>query len=267
LIVSTKKREVTVKPVIRNVTVSQHPRKLTVLNPKRKLTVSAPAKRSVIVSKVGTQGPAGNFDAKIAEIAGAPGGLATLNENGLVPADQLPSYVDDVVEFNDFDSLPDIGEVGKIYVTLDNNLIYRWSGTVYVEIATSQAYWTKSGNELSPAGGENLAIGNETWKLMVSSSDNFLTLDTIGANAVIDIRRAGTSRLVLSGNNIICHSSSSLKVEGNVGFFGAGPVSKPTALTAIDSTPSTGDNASIIDNTRTRLAELESKLKSLGLIN
>jgi hypothetical protein len=57
--------------------------------------------------------------------------------NGTVPAGQLPSYVDDVIEAANFASLPVSGESGKIYVTLDNNKTYRWSGSTYFEISAS----------------------------------------------------------------------------------------------------------------------------------
>ena len=60
---------------------------------------------------------------------------------GKVPASELPSYVDDVVEVANYAALPTTGEVGKIYVTLDNNKIYRWSGSVYIEIAANSAVW------------------------------------------------------------------------------------------------------------------------------
>lgn len=46
----------------------------------------------------------------------------------------LPGYVDDVIEVENFDSLPEVGETGKIYVTTDNNKTYRWSGTQYTVI-------------------------------------------------------------------------------------------------------------------------------------
>lgn len=59
--------------------------------------------------------------------------------NGLVPASQLPSYVDDVIEVANFASLPVTGENGKIYITQDDNLTYRWSGTGYAEISKSLA--------------------------------------------------------------------------------------------------------------------------------
>lgn len=70
---------------------------------------------------------------------GAPNGLASLNESGIIPSAQLPSYVDDVIEVDTFSNLPDTGESGKIYIVQDTNLTYRWSGTGYVEISKSLA--------------------------------------------------------------------------------------------------------------------------------
>lgn len=70
---------------------------------------------------------------------GAPNGLASLNEIGIIPSAQLPSYVDDVIEVDTFSNLPGTGESGKIYIVQDTNLTYRWSGTAYVEISKSLA--------------------------------------------------------------------------------------------------------------------------------
>lgn len=64
-------------------------------------------------------------------------GLARLDGSGLVPSSLLPSYVDDVIESATFAALPASGESGRIYVTLDNNKTYRWSGSVYIEISPS----------------------------------------------------------------------------------------------------------------------------------
>lgn len=52
---------------------------------------------------------------------------------GKVPADQLPSYVDEVVEVESYSELPDPGDKSKIYLTLDNHKTYRWTGTVYID--------------------------------------------------------------------------------------------------------------------------------------
>lgn len=70
---------------------------------------------------------------------GQPGGLAELDSTGKVPAAQLPSYVDDVLEFSTKDQFPQTGETGKIYVSKDTNLTYRWTGTQYLEISQSLA--------------------------------------------------------------------------------------------------------------------------------
>jgi len=67
---------------------------------------------------------------------GIPNGVATLDSSGLVPATQLPSYVDDVLEFVNLSSFPSTGENGKIYVAIDTNQTYRWSGSTYIQIAS-----------------------------------------------------------------------------------------------------------------------------------
>ena len=75
-------------------------------------------------------------------------GVATLDTNGHVPAAQLPSFVDDVIDCKIAEDLatattpegePITPESGKIYVDVDKKLTYRWSGTTYVEISQSLA--------------------------------------------------------------------------------------------------------------------------------
>lgn len=56
--------------------------------------------------------------------------------DGKVPASQLPSFVDDVIEVANYAALPIPGATGVIYITLDTNKVYRWTGSVYVEIAS-----------------------------------------------------------------------------------------------------------------------------------
>ena len=53
---------------------------------------------------------------------------------GVIPANQLPSFVDDVLEYADLGSFPVVGEASKIYIALDTNKTYRWGGSSYVEI-------------------------------------------------------------------------------------------------------------------------------------
>jgi predicted heme/steroid binding protein len=73
---------------------------------------------------------------------GIANGYASLDAGGLVPASQLPSYVDDVLEYANLAGFPASGETGKIYVALDTNKIYRWSGATYIEVsATVGTIW------------------------------------------------------------------------------------------------------------------------------
>ena len=67
----------------------------------------------------------------------AANGIAPLGSDSKVPAAYLPSYVDDVLEYANLAGFPAIGETAKIYVALDTNKTYRWSGSAYVEISPS----------------------------------------------------------------------------------------------------------------------------------
>lgn len=70
---------------------------------------------------------------------GQADGYASLDGTGKVPSTQLPAYVDDILEFADLASFPATGTSGIIYVALDTNLTYRWSGSAYTEISPSLA--------------------------------------------------------------------------------------------------------------------------------
>jgi hypothetical protein len=70
---------------------------------------------------------------------GQPNGVAPLGADNKILSIHLPGGVDDIKEFANFASLPLVGEASIIYVTLDTNKIYRWSGSAYVEISSSLA--------------------------------------------------------------------------------------------------------------------------------
>ena len=70
---------------------------------------------------------------------GQANGVAELDSTGKVPSAQLPSYVDDVQEYDSLSAFPEAGEDGIIYIATDSNLTYRWSGSQYVEISPSLA--------------------------------------------------------------------------------------------------------------------------------
>ena len=102
---------------------------------------------------------------------GAVNGYASLDSSGLVPSSQLPSYVDDVLEYSNLAGFPGTGTTGKIYVAIDTGKTYRWSGSVYVEISASPGS-TDSVTE----GSTNLYFTNSRARQSISVSQN-LTYD------------------------------------------------------------------------------------------
>ena len=85
--------------------------------------------------------------AKIAENAVTNDKIASVSADkitGTIPTSVLPSYVDDVVEYNGTSAFPPTGESGKIYVDTSTNKTYRWGGSDYVEISPSLALGTTS---------------------------------------------------------------------------------------------------------------------------
>jgi hypothetical protein len=68
---------------------------------------------------------------------GQANGYASLDGAGKVPSGQLPSFVDDVLEFANLSAFPALGETGKIFVAIDTNLSYRWSGAAYILISSA----------------------------------------------------------------------------------------------------------------------------------
>ena len=158
-------------------------------------------------------------------IAGALDDKADL-ENGKVPAEQLPSYVDDVTEYATTSDFPQPGETGKIYVALDTGFTYRWSGSDYIQIAAQDNVETYASTSNFPAEGENniIYIAEDTNKqyrwngsayVMLSPEENVLVhngLDTLSAD---EIQAALRGKLIITygeaadeGSYVFCKNSS-----------------------------------------------------------
>ena len=103
---------------------------------------------------------------------GSANGVATLGGDGKVPSSQLPSYVDDVLEFNTKSSFPSTGESGKIYVAKDTNLTYRWSGSAYVEISPSLALGETSSTAYPGDKGKTNATNIASLQTRMTSVEN-----------------------------------------------------------------------------------------------
>lgn len=110
----------------------------TIVDAALSTTSTNPVQNKIINTALGTK-----IDSSTKGVAG---GVATLDADGLVPSSQLPSYVDDVIEGYYYNSkfykesshaTLITGETGKIYVDVSTNLSYRYSGTVYVLITST----------------------------------------------------------------------------------------------------------------------------------
>lgn len=133
-----------------------------------------------------------------------PGTYATL-VGGTVPSAQLPSYVDDVLEFANVASLPVTGESGKIYVALNTGKIYRWSGSAYFEISTPPA-----NTDAVPEGSSNLyftnararnSFGSGTTGQVVAWSGSEWTAGTVAIASVTGLQTALDGKAASSHNH------------------------------------------------------------------
>ena len=115
---------------------------------------------------------------------GRANGVATLDGAGTVPAAQLPSFVDDVLEYESKAAFPAVGEGGKIYVSLADNLTWRWSGTAYVEISKSLGLGETSGTAYAGDKGKALAADLASTKTAVET--NTAARHSHGNKAVLD---------------------------------------------------------------------------------
>jgi hypothetical protein len=138
--------------------------------------------------------PAGSY--VLASEKGANNGVATLGADGKVPSSQLPSFVDDVIEAANFAALPETGEAGKIYVTLDDNKTYRWGGSAYVEISASIALGETQGTayEGSKGAANATAIATHTG----NSDIHVTTSDKTAWNAKYDKPSGGIPKTDLA---------------------------------------------------------------------
>lgn len=115
--------------------------------------------------------------------------------DGKVPASQLPSYVDDVVEYENYAAFPQSEqEPGKIYVDKETNKTYRWSGSAYVEISASLALGETA--QTAFAGDRGKALEDKVTALEAADEalGDLAALDTVDA-AHLDASAVTTEKI------------------------------------------------------------------------
>jgi len=151
---------------------------------------------------------------------------------GKVPNSQLPSYVDDVIEVNDYASLPGTGETGKIYVTKDTGNIYRWSGSAYIRIADESPVWGIITGTLSDQTDLQNALDG---KFDVPTGDT--TQYIAGDGSLVTFPIAGQAGTLV---RLVLNNSGSTIAKGSVVYINGASGNKPTIAKAI----ATGDSTS-----------------------
>jgi len=142
---------------------------------------------SVTKSDVGLGNVTNDAQVKRSEM-GVASGVATLDSAGKVPSSQLPSYVDDVVEYDTKSAFPATGEGGKIYVDKSNDTSWRWSGSTYTQIKGDLTIGTTSGTA-ADGGIANTHYNN-------TSNPHSVTKEQVGLGNVVN---TGDSATPVSG--------------------------------------------------------------------
>lgn len=157
---------------------------------------------------------------------------------GVFDPARLPSYVDDVLEYANLAGFPTTGETGKIYVALDTNKTYRWSGTVYVYITSGAVDSVAGKTGVVTLTNADVGLGNvenkssatirgEITSTNVTSALGFTPYNSTNPNGytgntgtVTSVSGTGTaSGLTLSGT---VTSTGSLTLSGTVNALAAG---------------------------------------------
>lgn len=159
---------------------------------------------------------------------GVANGVATLGSDGKVPATQLPSYVDDVLEFANLASFPATGETGKIYIALDTNKQYRWSGSVYVYI-TSGA--------VDSVNGETgvVVIDAADIKMLDGTTTVQAKLVSLGSDIAAEASRASTAEGTLQtniSNEASARTSADTTLQNNINSEASTRLAADNALDA-----------------------------------
>lgn len=131
---------------------------------------------------------------------GVANGVATLDGTGKIPSAQLPSYVDDVVEYSNLAALPGTGSSGILYIALDTNKQYRWAGSTYQQI-TSGAVDSVAGKtgvitlDTNDINGLSTALSGKA-----ASSHTHSIADITGLQGALDAKATTSALSTLSTN-------------------------------------------------------------------
>lgn len=193
---------------------------------------------------------------------GVANGIATLDSNGQVPSTQLPSYVDDVLEYTNVTAFPTTGVAGKIYVETIGNTTYRWGGTSYVKITSGDVASVAGKTGVVTLSKADVGLSNvdntSDASKSVASASKLTTAYTIGGvsfNGTANINLPGVNT---AGNQNTSGSAASLTTARTLSWTGDatgsfsfnGTANASTALTLANTGVAAGTYKSVTVNAK-----------------
>ena len=162
---------------------------------------------------------------------GVANGYAGLDATGKVPSVQLPAFVDDVLEFANLAAFPATGTAGVIYVALDTNKVYRWSGSAYVEISPSPG-----SSDAVPEGSVNLYYTTARQALKADLASPIFTGDPRGPTPTAGDNDTSLATTAFVTTAVANHAAASdphpgylTPAEGNAAYEALGAVAAHAA--------------------------------------
>ena len=152
---------------------------------------------------------------------------------GKVPSVNLPSYVDDVLEFASLADFPNLGEAGKIYIAIDTNLSYRWATSVYVQISSA-------GGVVSVAALNITTNGNDVSSTVLNGTTApVITLNLPTANSTSRGALSATDWTIFNNKQAALVSGTTIKTINGASVLGSGDIVVASSYTLPPATPTT----------------------------
>ena len=152
---------------------------------------------------------------------------------GKVPSVNLPSYVDDVLEFASLAAFPNLGEAGKIYIAINTNLSYRWATSVYVQISSA-------GGVVSVAALNITTNGNDVSSTVLNGTVSpVITLNLPTANATSRGALSATDWTIFNNKQTALVSGTTIKTINGTSVLGSGDIVVASSYTLPPATPTT----------------------------
>ena len=166
---------------------------------------------------------------------GAASGVCPLDAASKVASTYLPSYVDDVLEYANYAGLPVTGETGKIYVALDTNKTYRWSGSAYIYITSGAVDSVAGKTGVVTLTASDVGLGNVTNNAAVANLSGTNTGDQ-------------TLPTTLPASDVYAWAKAATKPTYTYTEVGAQPAGTYATGTGSASGVNTGDQTNISGN-------------------